>query len=360
MNDEELNRAAELSFGPLEKEPTPALLDLLCDEEVVTRHAAATALQRRGERAAFERGVELTRNKRVYVRDNAAFLLGQLGYKEGYPFRDESVPVLEGLLNNDLSNEVRASAAAALGHLGATSALGSLLRAADHEDSEIRENVAFALTGMATPEIAPVIEKLRNDPDTDVADWAELAMEILYRYQYEDEAVDHLCTMFADADLDIAARKAVAEILTEHDETFAWEQANAFRISGVATLRLNVPLVSRCLGRSNETPPRAEVLRMLFDLLRDDPEARVRALAAEVLAEFEGAEVLDSLIAAAADPAWQVRHSVAFALSRHVAPEAEAPLSDLCSDPDECVARYARERLEWMNCISRNRKGEAQ
>lgn len=52
----------------------------------------------------------------------------------------------------------------------------------------------------------------------------------------------------------------------------------------------------------------------------NDDDAGVRARTAEVLAEFKGTDVLDSLIAAAADPAWEVRHSVAFALSRHGEP----------------------------------------
>lgn len=355
MNDDEMWKAAELSFGPFADKPTPELLDLLCNEDEVARHAAATALQRRGERVAFERGVELTRDERVYVRDKAAFLLGQLGYKDGYPFREEAAPVLESMLNSDPSNEIRASAAAALGHLNATSALDSLVRAAEDEDSEIRENVAFALVGLATPEIAPVIEKLRKDPDVEVADWAEMAMELLYGDMFENETIENLCVLLADADLDIAARKAATEILTERDETFAWAQACAFRKSGVATLRLNVPLLSNGLGQSKEAPPRADVIGMLMNMLHNDPATNVRDRTAEVLAEFKGAEVLGSLIAAIADPAWRVRSSVAFALSRHGEPEGVPPLEQLCKDPDERVARYARERLAWMNNISRNR-----
>ena len=76
---DELDKAAELSFGPFADKPTPELLDLLRDEDEVTRHAAATALQKRGERVAFERGVELTRDGRGYVRARAALLLGKLG-----------------------------------------------------------------------------------------------------------------------------------------------------------------------------------------------------------------------------------------------------------------------------------------
>ena len=354
MNNDEwddMYKAAELSFGPFADKPAAELLDLLCDEDEVTGHAAATALQRRGERAAFERGVELTRDERVYVRHNATFMLGQLGYKDGYPFRDEAAPLLEAMLNSDPSNEVRASAAAALGHLSATSALDSLVRAVEDEDENIRYCAAMALVGMVTPEIFPVIEKIRNDPDGDFADWGEIAMEIFYGEKYQNEALESLCGMLADADLDIAARKAVAEILTDRNEAFAWEQAIAFRQSVSAALRLNVPLLADGLGRSKETPPRAEVIGMLMDMLSNDADSGVRDRTAEVLAEFEGAEVLDSLIAAAADPAWEVRHSVAFALSRHGAPEGVSPLEELCKDPDEHVARYARERLDWMNMI---------
>ena len=192
MNNDEwddMYKAAELSFGPFADKPTDELLDLLCDEDEVTSHAAATAFQRRGERAAFERGVELTRDERVYVREKAAFLLGQLGYNDGKPFGEESAPVLEAMLNSDPSNEVRASAAAALGHLNAISARDSLVLAVDDADAEVRYAAAFALSGMASPEIFPVIERIRRDPDGDFADWGEIAMESFYRDEYQAETI---------------------------------------------------------------------------------------------------------------------------------------------------------------------------
>lgn len=55
------------------------------------------------------------------------------------------------------------------------------------------------------------------------------------------------------------------------------------------------------------------------------------------------------------DVAWEVRHSVAFALSRHGEPEGVPPLEELSKDLDERVACYARQRLDWMNGIFRNR-----
>ncbi|MBE9555965.1 MAG: HEAT repeat domain-containing protein [Proteobacteria bacterium] len=356
MNDDDMYKAAVLSFGPFADKPTPELLDLLCDEDEVNSHAAATALQRRGERVAFERGIELTRDDREYVRDNATFLLGQLGYNDSYPYRDETAPVLEAMLNNDPSDEVRAGAAAALGHLSAASTLDSLVRAVEDADEDVRYSAAFALVGMVTPEILPVIEKIRKDPDGDFADWGEIAMEIFYGEKYGNETVESLCGMLADAELDIAARKAVSEILTDRNEAFAWEQACSFQKSESAALRLNAPLLANGLGRSKETPPRAEVIGMLMDMLHNDPEAAVGDRTAEVLAEFEGdKEVLDSLIAAAPDPDWRVRWSVAFALSRHGEPEGVPLLEKLSKDPDERVADYARERLDWMQSIFRNR-----
>lgn len=346
MNDEELNEANELSFGPFAEKPTVELLELLCGDDAVTRHAAATALQRRPDRDVFEQAVALTRTGSNVVRESAIFLLGQLGYRDGYPFRAESAPLLESLLNNDPSGEIRASAAAALGHLQAASARDSLVRAL--EDEEVRYEAAFALSGMATPEIFPAIEKIRNDPDGDYADWGEIAMELFNWEKYQDEAVESLCTLLADAGLDIAARKSVAEILVGRDEGCAWEQARVFRESDMAALRLNAPLIARWLGGSIDTPAQADLLAMLFDLLRNDADGSVRARTAEVLAEFKGAAALDALIAATGDPAWQVRHSVAFALSRHGAPDGKESLEKLCGDPDERVARYARERRDWM------------
>jgi HEAT repeat protein len=236
--------------------------------------------------------------------------------------------------------------------LNATSALDSLVRAVEDSDEEIRYSAAFALSGMASPEIFPVIEKIRRDPDGDFADWGEIAMELFYGEKYQNDTVESLCTMLADAGLDIAARKAVSEILTDRNETFAWKQACVFRKSAVAALRLNVSLLANGLGRSEETPPRGEVIGMLMDMLHNDTNADVRDKVAEVLAEFNGAEILDALIAAAADPDWRVRWSVVFALSRHGEPASVPPLKKLCNDPDERVARYARERLDGMGDIN--------
>lgn len=199
---------------------------------------------------------------------------------------------------------------------------------------------------MTTPGIDPLIEKLRKDNDAEVADWAELAMELLYGQLYEKETVESLCAMLAYAGLDIAARKAAVEILADRDEALAWARAIAFRQSESAALRLNAPLLANGTGRSKDAPP---VIGMLMDLLHNDADAGVRDRTAEVLAEFKGGEVLDSLIAAADDPDWQVRHSVAFALSRHGELAGIPSLEKLCKDPDDRVARYARERLDWVN-----------
>ena len=166
-----------LVFQALRAYSTHALLPLLLDEDAIVRSAAAREVQVRGEKLALDYVLPLCSDDREFVREIAAFTLGQLGTPT-YPFRSESIPKLMELVA-DSSAEVRGSAVAALGHLHATESKEMLLNAAEDADSDVRAMAAVALGRLgSSPDILRTLQVLLNDPSSEVREWAQLGMEL--------------------------------------------------------------------------------------------------------------------------------------------------------------------------------------
>ncbi len=274
--------AAEMAFGPLRDRPTPEIIFRLDDNDWVTRTAAAMVLQGRGERAAFERGVALCRSEDEADRETGAFLLRQLGYDSGYPFRDRTVPVLVALLR-DGSAAVRMNAAMGLGQLHAAAAFDALVRLAGDPDPRVRGEVAVALGRLGKEEAAAVIDTLRGDRDAHVAERAEIGMEFLFRDRFGYEMATNLCNKLADPDLDFAARMSAAELLSEHDREAAFRNAAVLLASGAENVRTGGILLLEQLGWRKDPPHRREITALLESTARDDPSGELRRRAAAVL-----------------------------------------------------------------------------
>ena len=135
------------------------------------RHAASMQLQIRGGRTTLSKALEFCKSVDPGVRNEGAFILGQLGTPER-PFREESTPVLIDLLENDPDDSVRASAAAALGHLENSPAIPHLIRSAVDKSAEVRFNTAFALGCFSSADVVDTLIALSTDPDNDVRNWA--------------------------------------------------------------------------------------------------------------------------------------------------------------------------------------------
>lgn len=166
------------------------LMAQLLDEDEGRRYEAAFALHKVG-RPALHRALAAVADPNPLLREMGCCILGQLGdleasggsYTNQILIRD-GVPALMHLLRTDPVPEVRAGAAAALGHQKAPEAVPYLCAAVEDPHEDVRFDVACALGSYHSydweaepyaPYQASVRQgllKLMDDPDDDVRDWA--------------------------------------------------------------------------------------------------------------------------------------------------------------------------------------------
>lgn len=166
---------------------TDSLVPMLEDEDSVVRTAVASELQLRGERTAFDQVLHRCDDPRDFVREIAAFTLGQFG-TPNYPFRLESIPKLCEMADRDVSVDVRASAVAALGHLHARESLKVLLEAARDAEVDVRAMAAVSLGRLGSiPNVVEALQSLLSDPSGEVREWAEFGIGLIQDDSRPDE-----------------------------------------------------------------------------------------------------------------------------------------------------------------------------
>jgi hypothetical protein len=161
------------------------LIERLMDEDEEMRYEAARQIAWK-KRPPIERVLQWADNDCPLMREMACFILGCSGYTDAsetttsvlYP---EGVPSLVWLLN-DPAEDVRASAAHALGSHQVPSTLPALLRLASDPFAEVRYAVACTLGSFFEweeeesirykAEVEAMLLHLMNDEDEDVRDWA--------------------------------------------------------------------------------------------------------------------------------------------------------------------------------------------
>ena len=182
LDDKDLSESTLrlLVWQARKKWPTRSLISLVLDPDPIVRTGAAKELHMRRSPEIYEKAKKLCAHRRDDAREIGAFVLGQLGTPK-FPFRTKSIPILANLLSRDRSADVRAAAAASLGHLNANEAIDQLVRAAKDSNVVVRECVAFAL-GFLEPseEVERVAHTLAKDKDKDVRGWAKLSLESLH------------------------------------------------------------------------------------------------------------------------------------------------------------------------------------
>ena len=171
-----------LAFKGAETLSSDELFQLLFDDDDIVRTISATVLHLRGDPQLFNKILELATHQDAYVRDFCAFLLGQYGTPEK-PYRELSIDTLLKLIKDD-SYEVRAGAAAALGHLYYKDmpplVEEALFKAAYDRSATVRLSVACALGSSTDMKKAEkILKNMLNDKSQNVAEWAEVGLEIL-------------------------------------------------------------------------------------------------------------------------------------------------------------------------------------
>lgn len=109
-------------------------------------------------------------------------VLGQFGFRRGRPWVEESLPVV--ISATDTSDpRVLCAAINALGLLADARALEVVLGFQDHEDAEVRREVALALPNVGGVPLSPAavdgLLVLMEDPADKVRDWATFGLGVL-------------------------------------------------------------------------------------------------------------------------------------------------------------------------------------
>lgn len=177
-----LNELEILAFKGAETLSSDELFQLLFDDDDIVRTIAATVLHLRGDPQLFDRILDLASHQDAYVRDFCAFLLGQYGTPMR-PYRELSIDTLLKLIKDD-SYEVRAGAAAAIGHLYYKHmpklVEEALFKAASDRSATVRLSVAYALGSSSDLEKAEkILTNMLNDKSQNVVEWAEVGLDIM-------------------------------------------------------------------------------------------------------------------------------------------------------------------------------------
>jgi HEAT repeat protein len=141
-------------------------------------------LQRRTDAAAFAAAAEAARSPELPLRLVAMDVLGQLGYPQGRPFREQTLPILVETADQAAEPRLLQAALTAIAYLGDGRALTTVLRYAAHRDAGVRRVVAFALSSVIdeadpAPAAVEALVSLSRDPDENVRDWATFGLGAL-------------------------------------------------------------------------------------------------------------------------------------------------------------------------------------
>lgn len=146
------------------------------DHDGTIRWNAIATLQERGDLETFTAARRLCAGETVAERMLGVDIIGRL------PFADRSLPVLRFLAASEDDCMVLYSVLIAFGHLRDRRALPSVIALGEHADPRIRYGAAYALPNIigSPPDPAGLValERLTEDPDDDVAEWARLGLAL--------------------------------------------------------------------------------------------------------------------------------------------------------------------------------------
>ncbi|MGH9535359.1 MAG: HEAT repeat domain-containing protein [Terriglobales bacterium] len=191
---------------------------LLGDYEDEEPWAAISALRLDGSREIFDNAAAWCQADDPLKRARGAAILCQLqrARPPGAPStpdwisRDESYELITQMLADERNTLALESAISALGHLGNSEAVSTILRYQSHSNPDVRLAVAFAL-GCFPDDPASVrgLLALTSDPRSAVRDWAVFGLGV-QGHSDSPEIRDALLRCVSDPDSDVCEEAAVA------------------------------------------------------------------------------------------------------------------------------------------------------
>jgi len=157
----------------------------LLDTDYRVRTLSAQAIQMKyATKEVFEKISLMLSSDNSNEREIGAYILGQLGTPK-MPFVKESLPLLYKLFD-DSNEEVVEVSISSVGHLWSytntsdNENIDKVIRFTKHKNPEIRISAVMTLASAKYSEkVINTINKLLNDEDEEVREWAEVAWEII-------------------------------------------------------------------------------------------------------------------------------------------------------------------------------------
>jgi HEAT repeat protein len=157
----------------------------LLDIDYRVRTLSAQAIQMKyATEEVFEKVSFMLNSNNVNEREIGAYILGQLGASK-VPFVKESLPLLYKLFD-DSDEEVVGAAIGSVGHLWSYTNssdgenIDKVITFTKHKNSDIRILAVMTLVSAKySDKVINTINKILNDEDEEVREWAEVAWEIM-------------------------------------------------------------------------------------------------------------------------------------------------------------------------------------
>jgi HEAT repeat protein len=137
---------------------------------------AVCELHKRGTDEIFVLAQSLCQANDPHERAVGADILGQLGFRAKYPFREQTLPILFHMMETDSSVKVLYSACVALRHLHDKRGIAPLLKLKSHPHEDARYGVIIGLLGWEDERAIAALIELSRDSDPHVRDWATFGL----------------------------------------------------------------------------------------------------------------------------------------------------------------------------------------
>jgi HEAT repeat protein len=240
----------------------------------------------------------------------------------------QALPALLKTLE-DPDVDVRAEALGAMGHLDDSRALGPLCEALADESSTIRAAAAYALHALDNSQALPFLLPLLADPDHEVRGPAALAIG-----NFNDpQTYEPLVALLNDPEGEVRsmALSALEDLADPRSIPIFVEHLHDPK---------RCTMAARALAKFEHSSVYEALLKAL-----SDQDYRIRGAAAESLGKLRHLPALDPLILLLKDPVWRVRREAASALGRLEDGRAVEPLLQLLNDDYDQVRASAIKAL---------------